>query len=264
MNYQEREVAVVVSNDNFNKNPIETIDAICEAGFKNVFIQWYDKEWEVSQEQQLNYVRDKGLNVIFAHLGYKQINKIWLDDAEGDELVESYINDLNTIKEKNIPMVVMHLTSKDVAPAYGEIGLNRFKKIVDYAESLNIKVAFENTKIKGYLDYVLSNITNSNCGICFDAGHCHAHFDDEFNWELYKDRIFAIHLHDNDKSRDQHYLPGDGTIDWNDTINKLKEANYNGPITLETVYSEKYQDISITEFYNKCMQIANDIKIKFN
>ena len=32
-----------------------------------------------------------------------------------------------------------------------------YKKIVDCSES-NIKVAFENTKIKGYLDYVNKNI----------------------------------------------------------------------------------------------------------
>ena len=35
---------------------------------------------------------------------------------------------------------------------YGEIGLNRIRKIIEYAKELNIKVAFENTKIKGYLE----------------------------------------------------------------------------------------------------------------
>ena len=42
-----------------------------------------------------------------------------------------------------------------------------------------MKVAFENTKIKGYLEYVLENIKDDNVGICFDAGHYHVHFDDE-------------------------------------------------------------------------------------
>lgn len=38
-----REIAVVVSNDNKDVNVIETINAIQNAGFKNVFVQWYNK-----------------------------------------------------------------------------------------------------------------------------------------------------------------------------------------------------------------------------
>ena len=34
-----RDIAVCISNDNRNVNPIETIDFVKEAGFKNVFIQ---------------------------------------------------------------------------------------------------------------------------------------------------------------------------------------------------------------------------------
>ena len=40
----DREIAVVVSNDNKNVSVIETINAIKNAGFKNVFIQWYNKD----------------------------------------------------------------------------------------------------------------------------------------------------------------------------------------------------------------------------
>ena len=115
-----------------------------------------------------------------------------------------FINDLKICKENNIPMVVMHLTSKSVAPIYNEIGIKRLQKIVDYAESLNIQVAFENTKTKGYLEYVMDHIHNKNAGICFDSGHYHVYFDDELDFSKFKDRIFAVHLHDNDKSGDLH------------------------------------------------------------
>ena len=42
-------IAVVVNNDN-KSNVYETIDAIANAGFKNVFIQWYNENWNPSQE----------------------------------------------------------------------------------------------------------------------------------------------------------------------------------------------------------------------
>ena len=148
-------------------------------------------------------------------------------------------------------MVVMHLTSKSIAPIYNEIGLNRLKEITQYAQELGIKVAFENTKIKGYLEYVLENIRKDNVGICYDAGHCHVHFNDEFNFEIFKDRIFAVHLHDNDKKDDLHLLPFDGTINWNYVMEKLKECNYNGPITLELCYRYDYLNMSLDEFYKE-------------
>lgn len=258
-----REIAVVVSNDNENITPIETIDAIKNAGFENVFIQWYNEDWVPSQEEQLKYIREKGLNVIFAHLGYQNINDLWLENDDGDKLVDRYKNDIKVCKDNDIPMVIMHLTSKSVAPRYNETGLKRLQKIVDYAQDLNIKVAFENTKIKGYLDYVIQNIDNENVGICFDAGHYHAHFNDEFDFSKFKNRIFAIHLHDNDKSSDQHLIPFDGTLDWNNVIKNLKDCNYNGPITLELCYLDDYLDIGIEEFYQKGYAVGKKLQEMF-
>lgn len=259
----ERESAVVVNYSNKNVNVIDTIDAIKNAGFKNVFVQWYNEEWNPTQEEQLKYIKEKGLNVIFAHLGYQNINDLWVDIENGNKLVERYKNDIKICKENNIPMVVMHLTSKSEAPMYNEVGLKRLQEIADYAKTLNIKVAFENTKIKGYLDYVIENIKNDNVGICFDSGHYHVHFDDDLNFAKFKDRIFAVHLHDNDKRDDLHLIPFDGTIDWKKIIKELKKCNYNGPITMELCYRYKYLDMGIANFYKKGYEIGKKLKEMF-
>lgn len=257
----EHELAVVVSNYNENVSVYETIDAIKQAGFKNVFLEWYNKNWENSQEDQLKYVREMGLNVIFAHLGYQNINDLWIERETN--IVDRYKNDIKICHDNNIPMVVMHLTSKSEAPMYNEVGLKRLREICDYAKSINVKVAFENTKIKGYLDYVIENIKNDNVGICFDSGHYHAHFNDDLDFNKFKNRIFAIHLHDNDQSGDQHLLPFDGTINWSDTINKLKESNYDGPINLEIHYHRDYINMSLDEFYEKGYEIGLRIREMF-
>jgi len=258
-----RDIAVVISNDNKNVSPFETIEAIKKAGFKNVFIQWYNKEWKCNQEEQLKYARKLGLNIIFAHLGYQNINSIWEDNEIGEKLVDRFINDIKVCKENGINLVIMHVTTKFIAPKYNEIGLNRIKKIVDYAKKLDVKVAFENLKIKGYLEYIIKNIDNDNVGICYDAGHGHAHFKDEFNWELFKDKIFAVHLHDNDGTDDQHLLPFDGNIAWEQVIENLKNANYEGTITLELCYRNEYLEMSIEEFYKKGYKIGCKIAQMF-
>ena len=244
-----RELAVCIQNSNKRVSAIDTINSIKNNGYKNVFVQWYDKDWKISQEEQVKLCKKLGLNIIFAHLGYQNINSIWEEGQAGDKEVERYKKDIKNCKENEIDMVIMHLVSGNVAPQYNELGLERLRQITEYAKKLDVKIAFENTKIKGYLEYVLSNIKDENIGICFDAGHYHAHFNDEFNFELFKNRIFAVHLHDNDKSDDLHLIPFDGTLDWQDTMRKLKESNYSGPITLELCYRYEYLNMSLDEFY---------------
>ena len=120
-----------------------------------------------------------------------------------------------------------------------------------------MKIAFENTKIKGYLEYIITNINRDNVGVCLDIGHSHAHFDDDFNFELFKDKIFAIHVHDNDGTADQHLIPGDGNINWNYYIEGLKKANYKAPVSIESCYRDIYTDPE--DFYKKCYQKAIEI-----
>ncbi len=105
-----RELAVAIQNENENVNIIQTIESVKNAGFKNVFVQWYDKDWEHSQIEQVEMCKKLGLNIIFAHLGYQNINSIWEEGKIGDKEVERYKKDIKDCHENGIPMVVMHYT----------------------------------------------------------------------------------------------------------------------------------------------------------
>lgn len=259
-----KDLAVCISNDNQLVNPFQTIDAIEESGFRNVFIQWYDKDFEVSQLEQYNYVKSKGLNIIFAHLGYKDLNNIWLDNEIGVSLVNKYLRNIDEIYSLGINMVVMHLANGYDAPRFNKLGLSRFKKICDYALEKNIKVAFENTKIPGYQEYILDNIDNSNVGICFDSGHYHCHFKDNYDFKRFYDKIICIHIHDNHGEFDEHLLPGDGNINFDQVFNGLKIANYNSYLTLELCYRNQYTNMSINDFYKFGYDIGIKLLKKYN
>ena len=159
---------------------------------------------------------------------------------------------------------MMHLCAEFVAPPPNEIGLNRILKICNKAKKLNMKIAFENTKIKGYQEYILNNIDLDNVGFCYDSGHDHCHFKDSFNFELFKNKILCTHLHDNYGEEDDHLIPYDGNLDFDYVINGLKKANYNGYLTFEFVYRKNYLNENIEDFYkrgyNKCMDINNKYK----
>lgn len=107
-----RELAVAIQNENEKVSIIETINSINSAGFKNVFVQWYDENWKHSQEEQVEICKELGFNIIFAHLGYQNINLIWEEGIDGDNLLERYKKDIKDCHKYGIPMVVMHLTSK--------------------------------------------------------------------------------------------------------------------------------------------------------
>ena len=256
------DLAVAIYNDNKNITSIETLDCVKKSGFKNVFIQWYDdKSLSISKEEQLEYAKKIGLNIIFLHLGYQNINDIWKQGDNGDKLVDRYIENIKLCKKNNINLVVMHLINGYNPPKYNELGLNRIKKIVKYAEKNNIKIAFENLKVKGYLEYVLDNINSKNIGICYDAGHDHLFFKDTFNFSKFKDKVFAVHFHDNDGKTDKHMLPMDGKVDWVYVVNNLKKINYNSYITLEICYRQSYllkEPLTFFETgYKRALKIKN-------
>ena len=258
-------LAVCIQYSNKNVSPKDTILAIKEAGFENVFIQYYRRDnYELDQIKQIDYCRELGLNITFCHLGYDNINEIWIEGENGENVVNQYIEDLDLMYENKIDMVVMHLITHKESPMYNELGLERIKRIVAHAKKLGIKIAFENTRKRGYLEFVLKNIKEENVGICFDAGHYHCYFNDDFDFEFFKDRIFAVHIHDNDKTSDSHLLPFDGTINWDDVLQKLKQSNYNGPITLELCYRFDYLKDSVVDFYKEGYRRGQKLEEIFN
>lgn len=244
---------------NYNKNNYrEIIDNIKKVGFKNVFIEWYNNDLEL-QQNILNYVNENNLNITFAHLGYQNPNCLWENGFEGEIEAKRYINDIEICKKNNISLVVIHPTFGYYAPSVSEIGLKRIKKIVEYSNSLGVKVAFENVELDGYLELIIKNFNLDNLGICFDVGHCHLFFDDKFNTEIFKNKVFAVHLHDNNKIFDQHNLPFDGTINWNDTIKKIIEMNYQSDVIIESGYNSFYHNLTLKEYYERAYEVGQKL-----
>ena len=242
---------LVISIRNYNRNNYkEIVNNIKKVGFKNVFIEWYNDDLELQQDV-LNYVKEVGLNIIFAHLGYQNTNVLWKDTAEGNYEEERCINDILVCKKNGIDLVVIHPTFKYENPGMTEVGLARINRILDVAKENDVRVAFENIELVEYLEYIIKNINRSNLGICFDVGHCHLFCDGNINIELFNNKVFIIHLHDNYKEIDDHNLPFDGTVNWEKAIRQINDMNYNGYIVIESGYNDYYSNMSLEEYY-KC------------
>ncbi len=75
-------------------------------------------------------------------------------------------------------------------------------------------------------------------GVCFDVGHAHIMSSVPEAFAVLKDRIRSTHVHDNDKQRDSHLWPGEGSIDWKETMELLRTAPHVPPVLLEIEAAE--------------------------
>jgi sugar phosphate isomerase/epimerase len=62
-------------------------------------------------------------------------------------------------------------------------------------------------------------------------------------FETVKSYIQSTHIHDNTKDRDSHLWPGDGTIDWKQTLELLADAPHKPPLLLEIEENEKINPV---------------------
>lgn len=96
------------------------------------------------------------------------------------------------------------------------------------AASIGVKIAIENIfeDEPSNLKLLMEEMNSANFGICFDTGHFNLFSKEplEFWMSSLKPYLIELHLHDNDRSSDQHLPVGDGTFDFKDFFGLLGNA----------------------------------------
>lgn len=84
------------------------------------------------------------------------------------------------------------------------------------------------------LEKLLTEYPAEHLGITYDAGHSNIALRPGREFFIkWKDRVKALHLHDNDTQDDQHQPPFYGTVDWDDLTRILASSTYSNPLTFE-------------------------------
>jgi sugar phosphate isomerase/epimerase len=68
-----------------------------------------------------------------------------------------------------------------------------------------------------------------------------------------------MHVHDNKLNMDLHLMPYFGVVDWKEYANALKDINYCGTFSLETIPSKKLPDDIFEEMCKVLARIAKEI-----
>lgn len=119
-----------------------------------------------------------------------------------------------------------------------EAAFSSLDGLVVFAKQRGVEILLENTlndlstaeRLK-----LFNEFTHLNLNYVFDTGHAHIGAGIEHEFEIMKDRIRSLHVHDNNGKEDQHLFPGaeGGTIDWAETMQLLRTKEDQYPLLLE-------------------------------
>ena len=238
------------------------LKAIKKAGFDSTSM-WIDEDghWEVDPDSIPTLIRDNGLYLDYAHAPYSRINTLW-DNGKAPDMEEELRKHIDYCSRHRIPILVIHLTKGFRVKEANEAGLGALGNIVRYAKDKNVLIAAENTKQNQVLEAVFESITDRTLGLCFDTSHDNLYGDPKFGLlERYPDRLMCFHISDNDRLRDDHWLPRQGKVDW-DAFIKMVPKEYRGVLNLEVLPKEKGMDEEtfLHEAYSAIREIEGKLK----
>lgn len=162
----------------------------------------------------------------------------------GVELVK---NRLEMAAELGASCIILHASSRFEIDSQRE----SLSEIIGLSEQSGVRVALENLPRDGFSRVfdLLDEHDTPQLGYCFDTGHALLNnalgFDDLSDARRRIDRLYALHLHDNDGSGDLHRLPFHGVVSWQEVCRLIADSPYSGSLTLEVVLAhESFADRS--------------------
>jgi sugar phosphate isomerase/epimerase len=81
---------------------------------------------------------------------------------------------------------------------------------------------------------LIDAVDEPNLGAILDTGHQYAQKEIlPLSILKFNDRLFYLHISDNDGTKNDHFVPGQGTIDWIGVFESLKRIKYNSYVGLD-------------------------------
>lgn len=234
------------------------IPLIREAGFQATSLWWgHDQDFEdVPKDQTAALVRDAGLYLENIHAPYEGSNDLWSPDSSiRQKAVLDRLGWIEDCARYQIPILVMHATKGPDLPGPIQYGMESMGKIVKEAEKIKVTLALENTHRVDCLDMILTEFDTPTLGLCYDTSHAWIGMKSQLTiLDKWKHRLVNLHLSDNDGQDDQHWLPGEGIIDWPAVGQSLPEQIASGCFMLEVFPKKEEAGIEPEIFLRKAYE----------
>ncbi len=262
------------------------IDYLAESGFRYADLSLYNnadmepfmvENWKAYAKEIKDYAAGKGITFVQAHaIGGNPFK----DDATYQDIVKKTIRGIEICKELGIANIVVHPgnSSQMDKDAYFEANKKFYSEFIPTMESTGVNVLVENssqTMIGHYcsdtgrdLREFLEFVNHPQLKACWDTGH--ANIEGGQYYELLDiggDLLAGIHISDNLGQEDNHMMPYQGTVNFDEVMTALVEIGYDGAFTFECdsnlIYGKSW--LNSRKDFDKSLKLYNPpIEVKIS
>lgn len=185
------------------------------------------------------------VNVVAVH-GILDGNSCSPDETLRNRSVERAYRYLANMTDFAPCPLVEHYHNRFNAPEYAEYFHDTVEKLLSRTEKDGFIFCMENAPYKPEYDERFPNVAEivdfvrsfgeNRMFMTFDVNHANLHEDPVAVAQISAGYVRHIHVSDNHGYREEHMLPGKGTIDLAAVISALYRNGYTGPCNLEVVF----------------------------
>lgn len=241
--------------DSFCDSYIDRIKYVHEAGFKYIDLSlytiderdplFYGDKYREETKKIKTFAEEIGVTFVQAH----SPSTNFFDSSEAyDYAVEKTIRSIEICGMLGIKNTVVHSAYKpglwDKAKWFSE-NKKFAEKLFPAMEKWGVNVLCENTTRANMRDgyFLISGadmrefseyVNHPLFHACWDTGHANVEGTQYEEISAMGDELRAVHINDNRGSMDEHIIPYMGTMNMDDVMHGLLDANYKGYFTFES------------------------------
>jgi len=211
-------------------------------------LKWVGKVSKDRRKRIRTLAKRLGL-LVYVHSVTNAVNVAWTNSRIRKESLNQIKEAIEFTYDVGAELLTVHPGWKDLYgyrypdEAYA-LAIEGHCELAEAASEYGIRIGIENMP-PFWLSFcvdpkearaMIQAVDRENLGSTLDVGHANllgAKAIEEFVTTL-NDKIFIIHIHDNDGKRDQHKVIGEGTIDFHQLIGLLAQNGVNVPLSIET------------------------------
>lgn len=219
---------------------------IADAGFTHVHWAYHYHTdfmygpWEIDRIKR--WLQDFGLQLLDLHAS-EGVEKCFYSSRQyehraGVELVK---NRLEMAARLGAHVVILHVPALPEEKAARDIMRRQVRKCLDalapVARSCDVRIALENLFPDNFphLRELFQSYGPEFIGLCYDSGHGQITGNGLEELQDLKDRLIAVHLHDNDGRSDQHNLLFSGEVNWPRLAGLIAASAYRKCVSMEVM-----------------------------
>jgi sugar phosphate isomerase/epimerase len=190
--------------------------------------------------------------------GAPPINIASPDRASRVEAMDEIKRALEIAEQIPFRFLVQHLgtPNESFSEKKFDAAMTSIEHLRAFAKPLGVRILLENIpndlSTPDKLVEMIHSAHFDDVGVCFDFGHAHIMNSVRESFEILRNHIRSTHVHDNDKMKDSHLWPGQGSIDWKEAVELLRSAPQTPPLLLELEHDDKVNPLEkLSEAFDK-------------